>query len=244
MRRAETSTAMVSNVTSGTSKLARSIRHRHRDLTPGALLCTNKQNKKVEGRGGVMWCRDLVAGMLLAGVLGACAVVDPVDPRYDTVNRSLAKARNESILLNIIRSSHDWPMSFTTVPQVNPIMQNVTTVGLPSFLMGPNPRCAPLPSTVCLAVPPSPGRDVIFGNQQNFNNSTTVSSNFSVSSLENGSFYSGLLSPVSLHDLNYFIRQGYSRELLFWLFADAIEIEFGRNIIGYQFDPPYDYGCR
>jgi hypothetical protein len=190
-----------------------------------------------------MWCRDLIAGMLLAGTLGACALVDPVEPRYDTVNRSLAKARNESILLNIIRSSHDWPMSFTTVPQVNPSMQNVTTFGMPSFLMGPNPRCAPLPSTVCLAVPPSPGRDVIFGNQQNFNNSTTVSSNFSVSSLENGSFYSGLLSPVSLHDLNYFIRQGYSRELLFWLFADSIEIVFGSHVIGYQFDPPNDYGC-
>jgi hypothetical protein len=187
--------------------------------------------------------RDLIAGILLAGSLGACAVVDPVDPRYDTVNRSLAKARNESILLNIVRSSHDWPMSFTTVPQVNPSMQNVTTFGMPSFLMGPNPRCAPLPSTVCLAVPPSPGRDVIFGNQQNFNNSTTVSSNFSVSSLENGSFYSGLLSPVSLHDLNYFIRQGYSRELLFWLFADSIEIVTGHHVIGYQFDPPYDYGC-
>src|ERR1700726_209875 len=188
-----------------------------------------------------MWCRDLLAGILLAGVVGACAVVDPVDPRYDTVNRSLAKARNESILLNIIRSSHDWPMSFTTVPQVNPSMQNVTTLGMPSFLVGPNPRCIPAPT--CLAVPPSPVRDVIFGNQQNFNNATTVSSNFSVSSLENGSFYSGLLSPVSLHDLNYFIRQGYSRELLFWLFADSIEIEAGHHVIGYQFDPPNDYGC-
>src|ERR1700726_2496415 len=113
-----------------------------------------------------MWFRGLVAGILLAGTLSllagtlsACAVVDPVDPRYDTVNRSLAKARNESILLNIIRSSHDWPMSFTTVPQVNPSMQNVTTFGVPSFLVGPN-GAAPLPA---------PGRDVIFGNQQNFN---------------------------------------------------------------------------
>jgi hypothetical protein len=198
-----------------------------------------------------MWCRDLIAGMLLAGTLGACAVVDPVEPRYDTVNRSLAKARNESILLNIIRSSHDWPMSFTTVPQVNPSMQNVTTLGLPSFLVGPNPKCLNLNqgaigvagAATCVAVPPSPVRDVIFGNQNNLTNSTTVSSNFSVSSLENGSFYSGLLSPVSLHDLNYFIRQGYSRELLFWLFADSIEIEAGHHVIGYQFDPPYDYGC-
>jgi hypothetical protein len=198
-----------------------------------------------------MWCRDLVAGVLLAGTVGACAVVDPVDPRYDTVNRSLAKARNESILLNIIRSSHDWPMSFTTVPQVNPSMQNVTTVGLPSFLEGPNPQCINLNGGAigaagaarCLTPPGSPGRDILFGNQNNLSNATTVSSNFSVASLENGSFYSGLLSPVSLHDLNYFIRQGYSRELLFWLFADSIEIEAGHHVIGYQFDPPYDYGC-
>src|ERR1700676_3085446 len=182
-----------------------------------------------------MWCRELVAGILLAGTLGACAVVDPVDPRYDTVNRSLAKARNESILLNIIRASHDWPMSFTTVPQVNPSMQNVTTLGVPTFLLGPTPKP---PLTL-----PIPGRDVIFGNQNNLSDSVTVSSNFSVSSLENGSFYSGLLSPVSLHDLNYFIRQGYSRELLFCLFADSIEIEAGHHLIGYQFDPPYDYGC-
>jgi hypothetical protein len=126
-------------------------------------------------------------------------------------------------------------MSFTTVPQVNPSMQNVTTMGLPSFLLGPNPK-----GTI---TPASPARDVLFGNTNNFSNSTTVSSNFSVSSLENGSFYSGLLSPVSLHDLNYFIRQGYSRELLFWLFADAIEVELNHHVIGYQFDPPYDYGC-
>jgi hypothetical protein len=198
-----------------------------------------------------MRCRDLIAGILLAGSLGACAVVDPVDPRFDTVNRSLAKARNESILLNIVRSSHDWPMSFTTVPQVNPSMQNVTTIGLPSFLEGPNPQCLNVNAGAigsagaarCLVPPGSPGRDIIFGNQNNLTNATTVSSNFTVSSLENGSFYSGLLSPVSLHDLNYFIRQGYSRELLFWLFADAIEIVVGHHVIGYQFDPPYDYGC-
>ena len=37
-----------------------------------------------------------VAAACLAGSLAACAVVDPVDSRYDTISRSLAKARNES----------------------------------------------------------------------------------------------------------------------------------------------------
>jgi hypothetical protein len=186
----------------------------------------------------------LFAGLLLAGLAGGCAVVDPVDPRYDTVNRSLSKARNEAILLNIIRASHEWPLSFTTVPQVNPSMSNVTTVGLPSFQVGPSYKP---PATLTTATAGyslgAPLRDVIFGNQNNLTNALTVSSNFSVSSLETGLFYNGLLSPVSLHDLNYFIRQGYSRELLFWLFADTVEVIVGPRVIGFQYNPPDDYGC-
>jgi hypothetical protein len=186
----------------------------------------------------------LLSSLLLAGLLGACAIVDPVDPRYDTVNRSLSKARNESILLNIIRAGHDWPLSFTTIPQVNPSMQNVTTVGLPTFQVGPSYKP---PATLTTASAGyslgAPLRDVIFGNQNNLTNALTVSSNFSVSSLETGTFYNGLLTPVSLHDLNYFIRQGYSRELLFWLFADTVEVVVGGRTHGFQYNPPDDYGC-
>jgi len=67
-----------------------------------------------------MWWRVLLVGALLAGLLGACAVVDPVDNRYDTVSRSLAKARNEAIFLNLVRASHDYPLSFTTIANVLP----------------------------------------------------------------------------------------------------------------------------
>src|SRR5579864_6757130 len=108
-----------------------------------------------------MLCRDLVAGVLLAGTLSACAAVDStVAPRYDTVSRSIAQARNESILLNIVRASHDYPLSFSTVSQVIPQMTNTTTVGLPSFLEGPNPQCLPASgASRCLTPPGSPARD-------------------------------------------------------------------------------------
>jgi hypothetical protein len=182
--------------------------------------------------------------LLLAGLLGACALVDPVDPRYDTVNRSLSKARNESILLNIVRAGHDWPLSFTTIPQVNPSMQNVTTVGLPTFQLGPSYKPPAVQGTQNAGYSlGAPLRNVIFGSANNLTDSLTVSSNFSVSSLETGTFYGGLLTPVSLHDLNYFIRQGYSRELLFWLFADTVEVTIGARTIGFQYNPPDDYGC-
>ena len=84
-----------------------------------------------------MWFRALLAGACLAGLLSACAVVDPVDSRYDTVGRSLAKARNEAIFLNLVRASHDYPLTFTTIANVTPSMTNTSAFGLPTFLLGP-----------------------------------------------------------------------------------------------------------
>src|ERR1019366_7873345 len=190
-----------------------------------------------------MLCRDLVAGVLLAGNLGACAAVDStVAPRYDTVSRSIAQARNESILLNIVRASHDYPLSFSTVSQVIPQMSNTTTVGLPSFLMGPNPKCTPVPA--CLAVPTSPAREVIFGSTNNLSDAIAVQTQFTLSTQETKDFYNALLRPVDLYILDFFSRQGYSRELLFWLFMDSVEVTIAnRGTLGFQFNPPYDYGC-
>ena len=179
-----------------------------------------------------MWWRVLLVGALLAGALGACAVVDPVDNRYDTVSRSLAKARNESIFLNLVRASHDYPLSFTVVANVTPSLTNTTSLALPSFLLGP--RFPALPTTV--------DRDVVFGNTT-AGNTTAVSTNFNVSTQETSAFYQGFLKPIDLQTLNYFIRQGYSRELLFWLFTDSFQLNKGGNLYGYHYDPPDDYGC-
>src|ERR1700689_3607324 len=100
-----------------------------------------------------MWLRVLLAGVGFAGLMGACAVIDPVDNRYDTVSRSLAKARNESIFLNLVRASHDYPLSFVVVSNVTPTMTNTSTFGLPNFLFGPNTA---LPATTSIF---TPGRD-------------------------------------------------------------------------------------
>ena len=200
-----------------------------------------------------MLCRDLVAGALLAGTLGACAAVDStVAPRYDTVSRSIAQARNESILLNIVRASHDYPLSFSTISQVIPQLTNTTTVGLPSFMEGPNPQCLNLNAGAigaagaakCLTPPATPGRDIMFGNTNNLTDAIVVQTQFNLSTQETKDFYNALLRPVDLYVLDFFIRQGYSRELLFWLFMDSVEVTIAnRGTLGFQFNPPYDYGC-
>jgi hypothetical protein len=185
----------------------------------------------------------LLVGALLAGALGACAVVDPVDNRYDTVSRSLAKARNESIFLNLVRASHDYPLSFTVVANVTPSLTNTTSLALPSFLLGPHIPSFGNPGTNVTAPLFTPGRDVIFGNTT-AGNTTAVSTNFSVSTQETSAFYQGFLKPIDLQTLSYFIRQGYSRELLFWLFTDSFTLELpNAPPFGYHYNPPDDYGC-
>ncbi len=183
-----------------------------------------------------MWLRRLILGAGLSGMLAACAVVDPVDNRYDTVSRSLAKSRNEFIFLNLVRASHDYPLSFVTIANVTPGMTNTTSFALPSFLLGPTFHGASLPTTQ--------DRDVIFGNTT-AGNTTAVSTNFNVSTQETSAFYQGFLKPIDLQTLNYFIRQGYSRELLFWLFTDLFELTLPnvKQPLGYHFNPPDDYGC-
>src|SRR6202021_412840 len=111
--------------------------------------------------------------------------------------------------------SHDYPLSFVTIANVTPSMSNTTTLSLPAFQVGPKIRGSNALFT--------PGRDVIFGNT-NAGNSTLVSTNFNVSTQETSAFYEGFLKPIDLQTLNYFIRQGYPRELLFWLFTDSFSV--------------------
>jgi hypothetical protein len=179
----------------------------------------------------------------IAFVLGACALIDPVDSRYDTIGRSLAKARNEAIFLNLIRASHDYPLAFTTISQVTPSLTNTSNLGLPNFLFGPG--IGLFPGNVSATNVPklfTPGRDVIFNNTT-ASDTTAISTNFNVSTQETSTFYLGFLKPIDLQTLDYFIRQGYSRELLFWLFADSVQIKGDGVTFGLRYDPPTDYGC-
>src|SRR6201998_2434732 len=213
------------------------------DLATVPCSINHRKNAILSGQGvGMGWLRG-VAGGLLAGSVGACAAVDStIEPRYDTFNRQLERARNEAILLNIVRAEHDWPLAFSTISQLSPTFQNTTTLGVPQFLLGPNQRCSPFPSVPCISPPPTPGRDVIFGGQNQATNATTITTGFTVAPNEDRNFYDALLRPVDLHILSYFIRQGYSRELLFWLFSDSVEVGPPSHAIGFQYNPPYEFG--
>jgi hypothetical protein len=170
------------------------------------------------------------AACVLAATLGACAVIDRPDPRHDTVNRAAANARNESILLNIIRASHSLPLNFVAFSRVSGSQSAQANVGLPAFGLGP----LPLVSSV--------QKQTVFGSSV-FNANTNVNNSFDISILESRDFYSGLLTPVDLATVNYFSRQGYSRQLLFWLFVESIRETYNGKTYEYRNDPNTAFSC-
>jgi hypothetical protein len=172
----------------------------------------------------------VIAGALIAALLGACALVDTVDPRYDTINRSAAKARNEGILLNIVRASQNIPLNFITFSKVTGSGLMSTSAGLPDFGVGP----PPLVSLV--------NRQALFSHNV-LSGAARVDNTFDITLLETKEFYNGLLGPVDLPTLNFFVRQGYSRELLFWLFTASVRETIAGRTYEYRNDPDPALAC-
>ena len=188
---------------------------------------------------------------LVAGIVSSCSFIDTVDPRYDVVNRASAKARNEGILLNIVRASRNVPLNFIAFSRVSGTQSASTTVGLPLFMLGPafgqistvlNAAGAVTSQTVTRQLG-APQRDVVFGDRVASANAAALN-NFEISLLETKEFYSGLLGPVDLPTVNFFIRQGYARELLFWLFTESVRVSSRGETLEFRNDPDPAVACE
>jgi hypothetical protein len=200
-----------------------------------------------------MWYRaySMLVSMLVAVVAAACAIIDTVDPRYDVVNRASAKARNEGILLNIVRASRNVPLNFIAFSRVSGSQGASATVALPTFLLGPTFTAVTTAVNAAGAVTGqtfsrqlgSPQRDVIF-NDRTAGASANALNSFEISLLETKEFYSGLLHPVDLPTLNFFIRQGYERELLFWLFTESVRVSTREGVVEFRNDPDSAVACE
>ena len=171
-----------------------------------------------------------IVGVVALSLLGAnCSQIDSIDSRAQTMNRGVANYYSEAILLNLIRASRSEPLAFVSLSGVtghNTIQGNI---GLPSITVGPHTPVVP-PGVV-------PARNYTFGP-----NSTgaTVSNDFNASVVDDPLSYAALLAPTNPATIGFFINQGYSREVLFYLFVDRIKIvdAKGATIEEYENAPP------
>jgi hypothetical protein len=177
-----------------------------------------------------------------AGFLAACAMVDTIDGRFDQINRSSAYARNQSILLNIVRSSRNVPLNFVAVSRISGSTQTQFGGGLPSMMVGPYPIATGAPfatnaaGTALNVVEPALSRNLGL-NSTTLNASTNAANSFDLTVLDSKQFYQALLSPIDLVTLDAFIRQGYSPELLYQVFIESVRRTVAGRTFEYRNEP-------
>ena len=146
----------------------------------------------------------------LALMLSGCLSVGTVDRRATALNLSVADTQNRAVLLNLARASRAEPIYFTAVNQLGASALTDFKLGLPSFSFGPNQTAAMKVYT--------------FGAAASDALDNQTSTNFQMGVLGSRDFYSGLMAPLSLRDVDLLLHQGFSRELVFLLVIDKIKI--------------------
>lgn len=164
--------------------------------------------------------------LLLAG----CSTVAPdfsdMSQTYQTV---LEKYQNNNLLLNVIRSSKNMPLSFLEIPSVVGTGNISETAGLGAFLYG---------------VTPGSAGGIVSGMANSATNyynpyasmSLGRSFNFTQSSLENAQFQKGFISNISIETMTAFTKDHISKELLYTMVIDRFEVTSpnGEKIIAYN----------
>ena len=144
--------------------------------------------------------RLLAAGAALA--LSGCIAVGNIGQRAITVNQEVGSSQNQFVLLNLVRAAHEEPVYFVAFNQLGASGTMEFRAGAPQVFAGPH-----LPAADKVAE---------FVGGTNFLDNQT-NTNFQMSLLGSKDFYSGLLAPLELRDVDLLLNQGYSRELIFYL---------------------------
>jgi hypothetical protein len=146
-----------------------------------------------------------------AGCAAACtAVVDSaVEGRYAQYNYSTDWAKNEAILLNIVRASEYQPLNFMSFQPYQGTASVTGAASSPGFIIGPARA--------------NSQKQYTFG-EGALTASASGTGTVTVTTLDTQNFYEALLASVDFKDLYRFQSQGYPRELLFRLFADYVSL--------------------
>jgi hypothetical protein len=158
---------------------------------------------------------------LLSLTLASCSATDlQLDPRAGTINHQTDNARNNEILLNIVRAGHSQPLNFVPISKASGTQTTDLKLGLPTFTFGP-------------------GQTALEQQFQFAGNTWDNSANGSFDSapLMTHDFYSNMLSPIALQTASALIQQGYSRELILNTVIAAIRVENGADIVEFRNEP-------
>jgi len=155
-----------------------------------------------------MRCSNVLPRLLSAVTalaLGGCVTHGALSSRAVDYNTAAETARNEMLLMNILRARDRRPMVFTGLSRITGSVRAESRIGAAA--------------STGSAAADIQGFSPSFG----FTDSPT----FDVAVLDSQEFTRGIMTPVGTEILEYFWDQGYNREVLLYLVVDRLELECG-----------------
>ena len=150
----------------------------------------------------------IVGSALTALTLSSCAIVDNFSSRAVDYNLVAEKAQQQQVLLNIVRASLNRPMQFTTLSSITGTA-SVTgneTLTAPFGEMTHRPKGLVSPD--------------VFGLSGTISGGPT----FTVPVLDTQEFYEGELKPLTGQEYRFFLDEGITPSVLFYMFVDTIQL--------------------
>lgn len=144
--------------------------------------------------------------IVLAAMLAGCGLADQLSGHSVEYNVQAATVKNQTLLINVLRAAYRQPLQFT---DLSTISGQVSVSGSAAFNVpfgGPREGASRIDT---------------------FNPSITVSNSptYTVSVLNTKEFYQGILTPIPMKTLSYYINIGFPKYALLTLVIS--EIEYG-----------------
>jgi hypothetical protein len=139
-------------------------------------------------------------------LLCSCAAVDQFSSRAATYNDQAETIKEQQLLVNILRSAYREPQEFSDFTQVT---GQASVSGTAAFTL----PIATFPATLARTDVASPA-GTLSGAQS-----------FTVANLDTQDFYEGILSPIPLTSVDYYMEADYPKALVLTLFVSHIRLK-------------------
>jgi hypothetical protein len=136
--------------------------------------------------------------IVIVVLCSGCSLHKPISNHAVDFNLALEKAQNKLMLLNVVRSSKRQPTHYSSITQV---------LGSASSSLSPS-----------LTLPLGGDATSLFPLALSASSSGGVST-VSIAALNSKEFVQGVMNPISVDQLDYYLKQGWSKELIFTLFV-------------------------
>jgi hypothetical protein len=135
--------------------------------------------------------------------VASCTAVNEFSQQAITYNLAAERTQNQTLLLNVVRSSLRRPMQFTTV-------QSVTGTASES-------------GTVQLTLPFG-NRTPLSPNSVQLTGTASGGPSFAVAVLDTQEFYQGITRPINARLVDFLLNEGYPSSLVFYLLTNQIDL--------------------